>query len=174
MARRPILPGVPTPRRGDPNCAISVCLAIFAQVDCILVIMQGTTACIDIQFFTKDGKPLNLDKYDEFQILLFNDLECAVANFFYPEVPTGCKGFPIEILQYTDSKGKIHHEGLVRICLTKECTAAMSPGPIFAEMLLTYRDTAGTEEVQGISCLKVADVIVSRIQDLGCDSGVCG
>jgi hypothetical protein len=174
MAKRPIIPGVPTPRRGDPNCAISVCLAIFAQVECIIVIMQGTTACIDIQFFDKNGKPLDLSQYDEFRILLFDELECAIANFYYPDVPSGCKGFPIEILQYTTTDGKIHNEGLVRICLTKECTSLMSTGAIFAEMLLTYRDTAGTEEVQGISCLKVADVVPSRINNIDCDSGICG
>ncbi len=174
MANRPIIPGVPTPKKGDPSCAISVCLAIFAQVECIIIIMQGTTACVEIQFFDKNGKPLNLDLYDEFRILLFDELECAIANFYYPEVPTGCKGFLVEVLQYTDTSGHIHNEGLVKLCLPKECTSLMSPGSIFAEMLLTYRDTSGNEEVQGISCLKVAEVIPSRINDLDCTSGICG
>ena len=68
---------------------------IIAQVECIIIIMQGTTACIDIQFFNKEGKPLDLDRFDEIQILLFNELECAVANFCWPDfTPTGsCKVF---------------------------------------------------------------------------------
>ncbi len=174
MAKVPILPGVPTPYRGDPRCTISVCLMIFAQVECIILIMQGTTACIDIQFFNKEGKPLNLDRFDSLQILLFNELDCPIANFYYPDVPTGCKGFPMEILQWTDDKGHIHNKGLVRVCLTKECTALASPGAVFAEMILTELETGGYEDVIGISCLKVADIIPSRINKLGCDSGLCG
>ena len=113
MSNRPIIPGVPTPK-GDPSCAISVCLSIFAQVECIIIIMQGTTACIEIQFFDKDGKPLNLDLYDFIRILLFDELECAVADFYYPGIPAGCKGFVMEVLQYTDDSGHIHNPGLVK------------------------------------------------------------
>lgn len=157
---------VPTPYKGDINCAISVCLTIIAQVECVVIIMQGTTACVDIQFFNKEGKPLNLDRFDEIKILLFNELECAVANFCYPDPTTGSLCFPIEILQYTTIDEKIYNEGLLRICLTKECTA-LTLGALFAEILLTEKETGGAEDITGISCLKVAEIIPSRIQKLG-------
>ena len=158
-------PSVPTPYKGDINCTMSVCLMIIAQVECIVIIMQGTTACIDIQFFNKEGKPLNLDRFDEIKILLFNELECAVANFCWPHL-LGSKCFPLQILQYTTTDGKIHDEGLIRICLTKECTA-LTLGALFAEILLYERETGGVEDITGISCLKVAEVVPSRIQNLG-------
>ena len=163
---------VPIPYKGDINCAVSVCLMIIAQVECVVIIMQGTTACIDIQFFNKEGKPLNLNRFDEIKILLFNELECAVANFCYPEL-LGSKCFPLEILQYTTTDGTIHNEGLIRICLTKECTA-LSLGALFAEILLTENETGGAADITGISCLKVAEIIPSRIQNLGdalCEAG---
>jgi|TARA_R100000501_G_scaffold17148_1_gene31659 hypothetical protein len=155
----------PTPYKGDINCAISVCLMIIAQVECIVIIMQGTTACIDIQFFNKEGKPLNLDRFDEIKILLFNELECAVAEFCYPE-PLGSTCFPLEILQYTTTDGTIHNKGLIRICLTKECTS-LTLGALFAEILLTENETGAASDITGISCLKVAEVIPSRILNLG-------
>jgi len=161
----PTNPLAPTPYKGDINCTMSVCLMIIAQVECIVIIMQGTTACIDIQFFNKEGKPLNLDRFDEIKILLFNELECAVANFCYPEL-LGSKCFPLEILQYTTTDGKIHNEGLIRICLTKECTS-LTLGALFAEILLYERETGGVEDITGISCLKVAEVVSSRIQNSG-------
>jgi len=158
---------VPEPYKGDINCAISVCLMIIAQVECIVIIMQGTTACIDIQFFNKEGKPLDLNRFDDIKILLFNELECAVANFCWPDpAPTGSKCFPIDILQYTATDGKIHNKGLLRICLTKECTAS-TLGALFAEIILTETETDGIEEITGISCLKVAEIVPSRIQNLG-------
>ena len=75
--------------------------------------------------------------------------------------------FPIEILQYTTTDGTIHHKGLIRICLTKECTSVIGPGALFAEILLTETETGGAEDITGISCLKVAEIIPSRIQNLG-------
>lgn len=165
------IPGVPTPTKGDPICTMSLCLMIIAQVECIVVIMQGTTGCIDIQFFNKEGKPLDLDRFDEIEILLFNELECAVAKFCYPDPnPTGAECFPIEILQYTTTDGHIHHKGLIRICLTKECTA-QTLGTLFAEIILTERETGGAEDITGISCLAVAEIVSSRIQNLG--SPIC-
>ena len=92
MANTPIIPGVPTPINGDPKCALTLCGKIIAQVDCIIVIMQGTDGCIDIQFFDKDGKLLDLSKYTEIQIMLYNEFDCTVANFWWPSIPTGCKG----------------------------------------------------------------------------------
>jgi len=83
-----IIPGVPTPNSGDPTCVLSVCARIIAQVDCIVYILQGTTACIDIQLFDADGEPLNLDRLKEIQVLLFNELDCPLVNFWWPEVPT--------------------------------------------------------------------------------------
>ena len=49
----------------------------------------------------------------------------------------------MEILQYTDKRGKIHDKGLIRICLTKECTASTGSGALFAEIILTERETGG-------------------------------
>jgi len=170
VANIPIIPGVPTPASGDPKCALTLCGRIIAQVDCIKVIMQGTSACIDIQFFGKDSKPLDLERFTEIQIMLYNEFDCTVANFWYPDVPTGCKGFTMTILQYTDAKGRIHNEGLVRICLDSACTK-ISPTAIFAEILLTELTTAGTAETFGISCLQVARIAPSKIYENGCDDG---
>ena len=170
MANTPIIPGVPTPASGDPKCALTLCGRIIAQVDCIKVIMQGTSACIDIQFFGKDSKPLDLARFTEIQIMLYNEFDCTVANFWYPDVPTGCKGFTMTILQYTDAKGRIHNEGLVRICLDSACTK-ISPTAISAEILLTELTTAGTAETFGISCLQVARIAPSKIYENGCDDG---
>jgi hypothetical protein len=140
---------------------------IIAQVECIIFIMQGTTGCIDIQFFNKEGKPLDLDRFDDIKIMLFNELECVVANFCWPDPnPTGTACFPIDILQYTTTDGTIHHEGLIRICLTKECTG-LTLGALFAEIILTESESGGTEDITGISCLKVAEIVPSRIQNLG-------
>jgi hypothetical protein len=50
--------------------------------------------------------------------------------------------------------------------LNKECTAK-TLGSLFAEIILTERETGGTEDITGISCLKVAEIVSSRIQNLG-------
>ena len=170
MANTPIIPGVPTPINGDPKCALTLCGKIIAQVDCIKIIMQGTSACIDIQFFGIDSKPLDLSKFTEIQIMLYNEYDCTIANFWWPDVPTGCKGFPMTIMQYIDDKGRLHNEGLVRICLDTACTK-ISPTAIFAEILLTELTTAGTAETFGISCLQVAKIAPSKIYENGCDDG---
>ena len=170
MANTPIIPGVPTPASGDPKCALTLCGRIIAQVDCIKIIMQGTSACIDIQFFGIDSKPLDLSKFTEIQIMLYNEFDCTVANFWWPDVPTGCKGFPMTIMQYIDDRGRLHNEGLVRICLDTACTK-ISPTAIFAEILLTELTTAGTAETFGISCLQVAKIAPSKIYENGCDDG---
>ena len=172
MANTPIIPGVPTPINGDPTCALTLCGKIIAQVDCIIVIMQGTDGCIDIQFFGKDGTLLDLTNYTSLQIMLYNEFDCTVANFWWPDIPTGCKGFLMTILQYTDAKGIIHNKGKVRICLSAACTKSMSPSSIFAEILLTDLATGGTAEAAArlveISNAKVASFIfVINLFDLG-------
>jgi len=169
VANTPIIPGVPTPKSGDPNCALTYCGRIIAQVDCIVIIMQGTTACIDIQFFDKDGLPLDLSKFTEIQIMLYNEFDCTVANFWWPAIPTGCKGLLMTILQYTKN-GVIYNKGKIRICLDAACTKT-SPSAIFAEILLTELNTGGSVEIFGIPCLQVATIIPSRIHENGCDDG---
>jgi hypothetical protein len=174
VANTPIIPGVPTPISGDPKCALTLCGRIIAQVDCVTIIMQGTSACIDIQFFDRDGGVLDLSKFDEIQIMLYNEFECTIANFWYPDIPTGCKGLLMTVLQYTDTSGVIHNEGLVRICLDSICTKT-SPSAIFAEILLTELTTSGStggsEDISGIPCLQVATIIPSRIYKNGCADG---
>jgi hypothetical protein len=168
-----IIPGVPTPVSGDPKCVLSVCARIIAQVDCIVYILQGTTACIDIQLFGADGLPLDLRRFREIQVLLFDDLECTVANFWWPAVPTGCRGFVIEILQHENTAGDIVNEGLIRICLDSTCTG-ISPGNIFAELrLVEDKGVTGApyEEMFGIRCLQVAVIQESKIFNNGCDQG---
>lgn len=128
-----IIPGALS--AGDPTCVLTVCGRIAAQVDCIKYIMQGTSACIDVQFFNADGSLLDLDDFCNIQIQLTNEYECVVANFWYPGVPTGSRGFDIEILQHTVTGGRIANKGLVRICLSDICTLT-SPGAIFVEILL--------------------------------------
>ena len=183
--RVPIIPGVPTP--SDPQCALTFCGRIIAQVDCIKWIVQGTSACIDIQLFNANDKPLNLDTICDIHVQLTNELECVVANFWYPDVPSGSKGFLIDILQYTDTSGVIHNEGLIRICLPSDCTY-VSPGNIMAEILLTECGgntgetgvtgvgptgtlPTGSSEVYGIPCLWVATIVESKIAKNGGDSG---
>mgnify|MGYP001626733943 CR=1 FL=1 len=186
-SRVPIIPGVPTP--SDPQCSLTYCGRIIAQVDCIKYIMQGTTACIDIQLFGANELPLDLDNFCDIQIQLTNELECVVANFWYPDIPSGAKGFLIDILQFTDTSGVIHNEGLIRICLSAACTKATGPGAISAEILLTECSSGntgdptgvgptgafptGTAEVFGIPCLWVATILESKIAKNGSDSG-CG
>ena len=176
-SRVPIIPGVPTP--SDPQCSLTYCGRIIAQIDCIKYIMQGTTACIDIQLFGADDLPLNLDNFCDIQIQLTNELECVVANFWWPSIPSGSKGFLIDILQFTDTSGIIHNEGLIRICLSASCTKATGPGAISAEILLTEcpggntGDPTGSAEVFGIPCLWVAKILESKIAKNGGDSG-CG
>jgi hypothetical protein len=169
-----IIPGVPTPQSGDPTCVLSICGRIIAQVDCIVYIMQGTTGCIDIQLFDKDGQPLDLTQFSDIQIQLFNEFECVIANFWYPSIPTGSRGFLIEILQYTNQSGRIINKGLLRICLSRECTATI-PSAIFAEILLTKPGsvTGGSEEVIGIPCIQVASILESKIYKNGGNTG-CG
>jgi len=184
--RVPIIPGVPTP--SDPQCSLTYCGRIIAQVDCIKYIMQGTTACIDIQLFGSDDLPLNLDNFCDIHIQLTNELECVVANFWWPDIPSGSKGFLIDILQYTDTSGVIHNEGLLRICLSAECTK-VSPGNVLAEILLTECAggntgdptgvgptgalPTGSVEVFGIPCLWVATILESKINKNGGSTG-CG
>ena len=170
-----IIPGVPTP--GDPTCALTICGRIIAQVDCIKYVMQGTSACIDIQFFGADEKPLDLDRFCDIQIQLTNEFECVVANFWYPGVPTGAKGFDIEVLQYVTTGGHIVNKGLLRICLSNNCTLT-SPGAIFAEILLRECLLTGEEQILtgvptpsgdsfGIPCLQVANITESKIAKNG-------
>jgi len=181
--RVPIIPGVPTP--SDPQCALTYCGRIIAQVDCIKWIVQGTSACIDIQLFNANDKPLNLDTICDIHVQLTNELECVVANFWYPDVPSGSKGFLIDILQYTDTSGTIYNEGLIRICLPSSCTY-VSPGNIMAEILLTECGgntgdptgvgptgalPTGSAEIYGIPCLWVATIVESKIAQNGGDSG---
>lgn len=170
MANTPIIPGVPTPISGDPKCALTLCGRIIAQVDCVTVIMQGTNACIDIQFFGKDGKVLDLSKFSEIQIMLYNEFDCTIANFWWPAVPTGCKGLIMTILQYIDANNVVQNKGKIRICLDAACTKT-SPSAIFAEILLTELTTAGTVDISGIPCLQVAKITPSRIYENGCDDG---
>ena len=152
------------------KCALTLCGRIIAQVDCVKIIMQGTNGCIDLQFFGEDNKPLDLTKFTEIQIMLYNEFDCTIANFWWPSIPTGCKGLLMTILQYTDAKGVIHNKGMIRICLDPACTKT-SPTGIFAEILLTELTTAGTAETSGIPCLQVAKIIPSRIYENGCDDG---
>lgn len=172
-----IIPGVPTP--SDPTCALTVCGSIIAQVDCIKYIMQGTSSCIDIQFFDANGTPLDLDRFCDIQIQLTNEFDCVVANFWYPDVPTGSRGFDIEILQYTTTGGHIVNKGLLRICLSTACTLT-SPTAIFAEILLKECLLTGEQEILtgvptpieygdsfGIPCLMIAKITESKIAKNG-------
>ena len=145
--RVPIIPGVPTP--SDPQCALTYCGRIIAQVDCIKWIVQGTSACIDIQLFGANDSPLDLDTICDIHIQLTNELDCVVANFWYPNVPSGSKGFLMDVLQFTDTSGVIHNEGLIRICLPADCTYS-SPGNISAEILLTECAGGNTGDPTGV------------------------
>ena len=185
-SRVPIIPGVPTP--SDPQCSLTYCGRIIAQIDCIKYIMQGTTACIDIQLFGSNDLPLNLNNFCDIHIQLTNELECVIANFWYPDIPSGSKGYLLDILQFTDTSGVIHNEGLIRICLSADCTK-VSPGNVFAEILLTECGggntgdptgvgptgtlPTGSVEVYGIPCLWVATILESKINKNGGATG-CG
>lgn len=177
-----ITPKVPT--SGDPTCVLTICSRIIAQVDCIKYVMQGTSACIDIQFFESDGTPLNLDRFCDIQIQLTNEYDCVVVNFWHPTVLTGSRGFEIDILQYITTNGEIVNKGLLRICLSDVCTLT-SPGAIFAEILLKECLLTGEEQILtgvptptgadgetfGVTCLQVAKIIESKIAKNGGNSG---
>jgi hypothetical protein len=145
--------------------------------------MQGTSACIDIQLFGADGTPLDLDQFCEMQIQLTSELECVIANFWYPSVPTGSKGFDIEILQYTTTNGHIVNKGLLRICLSTNCTLTTT-GAVFAEIILKECLLTGQQQILtgvptptglpepsgdtfGIPCLQVASILNSKIAKNG-------
>jgi len=168
-----------TPRLGDPSCVLSTCERLIAQVSCISQIMQGTTGCIDIQLFDVDGLPLDLETVSELRLMLFDEIECVVADFYYPSIPSGCKGFFIDFLQENDTEGNIIDEGLIRICLDKESTS-VGPGGIFSEIVITLNEhvtgsTGSTgdysEETIGIPCFKVANILPSKIYQNDCDKG---
>jgi hypothetical protein len=134
--------------------------------------MQGITACIDIQLFSGDGQPLDLRRFSQIQALLFDELDCTVANYWWPQVPSGCRGFELEILQTEDTDGRIHDEGLIRLCLDSSCTGR-SPGAVYAELRLTEDPLVTGQPVQvyGIKCIWVAVIQESKIWDSGCDEG---
>tara|TARA_R110001592_G_scaffold162601_1_gene396210 strand:+ start:15044 stop:15523 length:480 start_codon:yes stop_codon:yes gene_type:complete len=146
--------------KGDLTCVLSTCTKIIAQVSCVTNILQGATGCMEIQFFGKDGLPLDIDRFTEIQILLYNELDCGIINFWHPAVPSGKTGAIIDVLQ-TLNAGIYTKKGLVKICLSKTCTAT-SPANIFAEIRLTEL-VSGKEEIYGISCLNVAKILESKI-----------
>jgi hypothetical protein len=164
------IPGAP--QSSDPSCTISLCGRVIAQVNCVLILLQGNTGCIDVQLFDKDGTPLDLTQLSNIELQLFNELDCVVANFWYPSVPTGSRGFAIDILQYTTSNQNIANKGLIRICLSQECTSVL-PSAIFAELRLTRPDvyTGGFDEIIGIPCIQVAKILESKIYKNGGNGG---
>ena len=161
-----VIPRVPT--ANDPTCVLTICGSIIAQVNCIRYIMQGTGACIDIQFFNSDGTPLDLDRFSNIQIQLTDELGCVVANFWYPSVPAGSRGFSIKVLQYLTTDGHIADKGLLRICLPSKCTI-ISPSSVFAEIFLKEDLLTGSSKSAaygnsfGITCLQIAKITESRI-----------
>lgn len=154
------------------SCVLSTCARLFAQVNCTLTLLQGTSGCIDIQLFGADRLPLNNNNIDSMQIMLFNEYDCVVSNFFYPSVPPGCKGFVAESLQYEVTGGNSVNKGIWQICLTPECTSTV-PSSIYAELKIEPSYMGGSSDIIGIRCLKVADIIPSKIYKNGCDTG-CG
>lgn len=158
-----IIPGVPTPKGGDPTCVLSLCSKVTAQVDCIKQFLQGSTGCIDIQFFGDNGLPLDLDDYDLIEVLIFNEFDCPIVTYYWPGKPTGgCEGFLLEILQYTNTGGDIVNEGLVRICFPAAVTRT-SPSTLFAEIRLVQQSTVQQDTI-GIKCIAVAQIIESKIE----------
>lgn len=158
----------------DSICSLAICSRIFAQVDCIKYIMQGTSNCIDIQLFGLDEKPLDLTKFSTIQIQLINEIEAVVANFWYPTVPSGAKGFDLEILQYNTTSGNTVNKGLIRICLPTNATYT-TPGSIFAEILLKEDLVTGEDELIdnsfGVPCFYVAKILESKIAKNGGEGG---
>lgn len=152
---------------GDSTCVLSLCSTVTAQVDCIKQFLQGSTGCIDIQFFDVDGFQLDLDDYDLIKILIFNEFDCPIITYYWPGKPTGeCEGFLLEVLQHTDTAGNVFDKGLVRICFPAEVTKT-SPGSLFAEIRLIQHSTSHQNTI-GIKCIKVAQIIESKIEGSGC------
>jgi hypothetical protein len=166
-----IIPGVPTPK---VVCGISPCASIYAQVSCLLMLLQGTTGCIDIQLFDKDKLPLNSDDIQSMQIMLFNEFNCVIAEYYYPVIPELCQGYLIESLQYVFN-GHIIDEGLFRICLTESVTSTI-PSAIFAEIRLEMKPTytGDIPDIVGIRCLQIANILPSKIYQLGCNGLLTG
>jgi hypothetical protein len=166
-----IIPGVPTPKA---VCGISPCASIYAQVSCLLMLLQGTTGCVDIQLFDKDKLPLNSDDIQSMQIMLFNEFNCVIAEYYYPVIPELCQGYLIESLQYVFN-GHIINEGLFRICLSESVTSTI-PSAIFAEIRLEMKPTytGDIPDIVGIRCLQIANILPSKIYQLGCNGLLTG
>ena len=75
-------------------------------------------------------------------------------------------------MQRTTASGTIVNKGIIKVCLPKECTSR-SPGKIFAEIRLTEpaTETGGTEDIIGVKCIWVAQILESSIYKNGCDDG---
>lgn len=144
----------------DETCALTTCKQIIAQVNCISYIMQGTDACINIQFFDIDGHPLDISNFCSIQSLLFNELDCPISNFIF----TGNQlEDNITILQYQEND-RIYNKGLIQICLSSELTASILPGQLFIELLMATCETYDTDSTyHGITCLKVGVILESKI-----------
>lgn len=149
------------PNTGDLTCVLSVCSRLIAQVDCITYILQGTTACIDIQLFSADGTPLDLSRFSNIQVLLFDDLDCTVANSLWPAV-SGSSSPELKIMQYETTAGEIMKAGQLQVCLRTEDTGRPT-GSIFAEIRLTEANTGEPDQVYGIKCIWVAVIQESKI-----------
>lgn len=155
-------------RSKNTNCSVSYCERFIARIDCISQIMQGTTACVDIQLFGNDGYPLNLNLVSNIRLMLFDEIECTVGNFYHPTVPSGETGYSITILHETDTEGNTINNGKINICLNSEVTS-IAPGSVFAEMIITFYENATgntgdyIEETVGIPCFKIVDILPSKI-----------
>jgi hypothetical protein len=104
----------------------------------------------------------------------FNEFNCVIAEYYYPVIPELCQGYLIESLQYVFN-GHIIDEGLFRICLTESVTSTI-PSAIFAEIRLEMKPTytGDIPDIVGIRCLQIANILPSKIYQLGCNGLLTG
>jgi len=169
VANIPIIPGVPTPASGDPKCALTLCGRIIAQVDCIKVIMQGTSACIDIQFFGKDSKPtsgysfgfLSDDRLKHNEINIVNGLE--IIRKLNPQKYQKTKNFKQSDFSGIVNEPYIIESGLIAQDVYKinDISYTVTVGDEIKPYYLNYNDLF----VYTIAGLKELDSFVQKIPE---------
>lgn len=141
-------------------CELSTCSQIGAQVNCVLVLLQGTNGFIDVQFIDSDGTALDLSNVTNIDILLFDEFGCSVADFKYPDT-TGSE--VIQILQVNNTDGTFNNKGIVRLYISTQISS-ISPGNVFAEIRITEGgETGQPDNIYGISCIWVMTIKESKI-----------
>lgn len=154
------------PTRDPRGCAIVPgCPASTATIDCLIDIVQGSRAVIDIQLWAADATALDLSLLSAIQVFLMNEYNNVVGIFSNPELIGSDLDYELEILQ-TGTGSSIQNKGLVRLVLPASLTETIPSGRLFAQISITYTPTTGSatgdEDTTILGCLTVANVLTNR------------